>query len=486
MDGLAFWSILLPVLGAALIAGCAEHWQRTRQLLAVCTSVLTCLLVAAAWPQVLAGGEYRFTAVQITGELSITLVAEPLGLLFASLASLLWIFSMFYATSYMSHEYHCRRFFTFYTLALSATMGVAFSDNLFTLYFFYEYLALITYPLVIHNQTSEAYAAGTKYIIYCFLSGALVFLGMFAIGSFAGTLDFVPGGVPEIAAANSFLLFLAFVALIGGFGVKAALMPLHSWLPTAMVAPTPVSALLHAVAIVKSGVFGILRVTYYLYGPEPLQKLELGNLLAAVAVLTIIIASLTAVRQNQLKSRLAYSTIAQLSYIVLGAAMLSPYGLTGGVAHLVNHALLKIVLFFCAGMIAHETGATQVSQLNGIGRRLPYTCLFLTLASLGLLGVLPLAGYISKLYLLGGSLQAGQPLLGFTLLVSTVLGSLYYFPIIIAAYFREGSYEQKNGLESTPGMFFPTAVLTVLGLLFGLFAHYTTLPLVNRVVESVF
>lgn len=486
MDGLAFWSILLPVLGGALIACCKEHWERPRQALAVCTSVLTGALVATAWPVVLQGGEYRFTALQIGRGLSITFAVEPLGLLFASLASLLWVFAIVYAASYMSHEHHRRRFFTFYTLALSATMGVAFSDNLFTLYIFYEYLALITYPLVIHKQTAEAYAAGTKYIIYCFGSGALVFLGMFAVGGFAGTLDFIPGGLPGFAGDDRLLLSLIFVILIGGFGVKAALMPLHSWLPSAMVAPTPVSALLHAVAIVKAGVFGILRVTYYLYGPESLRELGLGNLLAAAAAVTIIIASLLAVRQDKLKARLAYSTIGQLSYIILGAAMLSPHGLTGGLAHLVNHALLKIVLFFCAGIITHETGATHVSQLAGIGRRLPYTCFFFTLASLGLLGVLPLAGYISKLYLLSGSLQAGQPLLGFILLASAVLSSLYYLPIIIAAYFREGSYEAAEGLESSSGMFFPTLVLTVFCLAFGLFAHQTTLPLVSRIVAAVF
>ncbi|MBS3947397.1 MAG: monovalent cation/H+ antiporter subunit D family protein [Dethiobacter sp.] len=486
MDISPFWAVFLPVLGAVLIACCKEDWERPRQALAVSTSVLTCALVARAWPVVLQGGEYRFTIIQISPGLSVTFAAEPLGLLFAMLASMLWIFATFYALSYMTQEHHRRRFFTCYTLALSATMGVAFSANLFTLYIFYEYLALITYPLVIHKQTAEAYAAGTKYIIYCFGSGALIFLGMFSLGGFAGTLDFTPGGLPELATTDRRVLALIFVALITGFGVKAALMPLHSWLPAAMVAPTPVSALLHAVAIVKAGVFGILRVSYYLYGPESLQSLGLAGILAAAAAGTIIMASVLAIRQDKLKARLAYSTIGQLSYIILGAALLSPYGLTGGLAHLVNHALLKIVLFFCAGVIAHETGATHISQLGGIGRRLPYTCFFFTLASLGLIGVLPLAGYISKLYLLAGSLQADKPLLGLVLLGSAVLSAVYYLPIIIAAYFQEGTYVRTPGLESSPGLFFPTAVLTVFCFVFGLFAHQTTLPLINRIIMAVF
>jgi multicomponent Na+:H+ antiporter subunit D len=218
-------------------------------------------------------------------------------MIFAMLASMLWIFAMIYSTGYMSHEHHRRRYFTFYTVALSATMGVAFSANLFTLYIFYEYLALITYPLVIHEQTDEAYAAGTKYIIYCFSSGALVFLCHVLLGGVVESLAFAPTGVLGAAVAgHRLLLSIMFFVCVAGFGVKAAIMPLHSWLPSAMVAPTPVSALLHAVAIVKTGVFGVMRIMFYLYGVDTLQELGVANLLAIVSI-SILIASVLAIKQ---------------------------------------------------------------------------------------------------------------------------------------------------------------------------------------------
>ena len=482
-----FWAILVPVCGGGLIAMLKESRARERNALAVLTTIVTFLLVVPALQFVLMGETLSWTAINITSGLSIAFAVEPLGLLFAFLSSMLWVFAALYATGYMSYEHHQRRFFTFYILALSATMGVAFSANLFTLYIFYEYLALITYPLVIHSQSAEAYAAGTKYIIYCLLSGALVFLSLFILGGVVESLTFVPTGVLGAALESHRLtLFIIFFTAVFGFGVKAAMMPLHSWLPAAMVAPTPVSALLHAVAIVKTGIFGILRVMFYLYGVDTLRELRVTDVLAVFAVFTIIVASVLAIKQTKLKSRLAYSTIGQLGYIILGAAMLSPYALIGGVAHLINHAVLKIVLFFCAGAIITQTGAKYLDQLNGIGKRLPYTMFFFTLASSGLIGVLPFAGYISKLYLLGGSIEAGKPILGFVLLVSAVLNSVYYLPIIIRAYFSEGSYEAPLGLESPPSMLFPTAALTVICVVFGLFAEQTTLPLVTRIVSSIF
>lgn len=482
-----FWAILVPACGGGLIALIKEEQERERNILAVIVAVVTFLLVVPALSATLRGESFVWTAVQITTGLSIAFSVEPLAALFATLASMLWIFAALYATGYMCHEHHRRRFFTCYILALSATMGVAFSANLFTLYLFYEYLALITYPLVIHSQSKEAYAAGTKYIAYCFVSGAMVFLSLFVLGGMTETLSFTPTGVfAEALPSHRLTLFAMFFVAVFGFGVKAAIMPLHSWLPSAMVAPTPVSALLHAVAIVKTGIFGILRVMFYLYGVDALRELRVANLLAVIVTITIITASILAIKQQKLKSRLAYSTIGQLGYITLGAAMLSPYGLTGGIVHIVNHAVLKIVLFFCAGAIITQTGAKYLDQLDGIGKRMPYTMFFFSLASIGLIGVLPLAGYISKLYLLGGSIEAGKPILGFVLLTSAVLNSVYYLPIIIRAYFAEGNYSAPQGLESPPSMFVPTAVLTVLCFVFGLFAHHTTMPLVNRIVAAIF
>lgn len=482
-----FWAILVPACGGGVIALFKEESNRERNMLSILVALVTFLFVAPALPAVLRGEELTWTAVTITQGLSITFSVEPLGVMFAVLASMLWVFAALYATGYMSHEHHCRRFFTFYILALSATMGVAFSANLFTLYLFYEYLALVTYPLVIHEQSREAYAAGTKYIIYCFVSGALVFLSLFVLSGLGGSLMFTPKGVfGAVLEKHQLALSILFFTAVLGFGVKAAIMPLHSWLPSAMVAPTPVSALLHAVAIVKTGIFGIMRVMFYLYGVDALRFLGVANLLAVLVGVTILVASVMAIKQQKLKSRLAYSTIGQLGYITLGAAMLSPYGLTGGLAHIINHAILKIVLFFCAGAVITQTGAKYLDELNGIGKRMPYTMFFFTLAALGLIGVLPLAGYISKLYLLGGSIQAGKPVLGFLLLTSAILNSVYYLPIIIRAYFAEGPYSAPKGLESPPSMFFPTAVLTVMCFVFGLFAHRITLPLVSRIVTAIF
>ena len=482
-----FLAILVPLVGGGLVALCKENQTTLRNLVATLTTVVTFGIVAPALPAVLRGDESYWIAVRIAQGINLAFKVEPLGVLFALLASMLWIFSTIYATAYMDHEHHKRRFFTFYILALSATMGVAFSANLFTLYLFYEYLALITYPLVIHTQTKEAYAAGTKYIIYCFVSGAFVFLALFTLSGVTDGLVFSPTGVLSSALeGHRLLLSIMFFVAIAGFGVKAAIMPLHSWLPSAMVAPTPVSALLHAVAIVKTGVFGILRVMFYLYGVGTLRELGVTNILAIIISASILIASILAIKQDKLKSRLAYSTIGQLGYITLGATMLSPYGLMGGVAHIVNHALLKIVLFFCAGAIITETGATHIEQMNGIGKRMPYTMICFSLASLGLIGVLPLTGYISKLYLLSGSLEAGKPLLGFVLLTSAVLNSIYYLPIIIRAFFAEGTYERHHQLESPPRMFIPTVILTVFCFAFGLFAHYTTMPLVSLIVTAIF
>ncbi len=366
-------------------------------------------------------------------------------------------------------------------------MGVAFSANLITLYLFYEYLAFITYPLVILEQSDEAYAAGTKYIIYCFVSGALVFLGLFLLSGLAGNLAFTSAGVlAAFLGSHRLALSILFFIFVFGFGVKAALMPLHSWLPSAMVAPTPVSALLHAVAVVKTGIFGILRIMFYIYGVETMQSLGVHLPLAVLVSLTIIIASVVAIRQDKLKARLAYSTIGQLGYITLGASMLSPFGVTGGLVHIINHAFLKIVLFLCAGAIITQTGATHISQMGGVGKRMPYTMFCFSLARLGLIGVLPLAGYISKFYLLAGSVQGGIPVLGFVLLTSAVLNSIYYLPIIVRAYFSEGPYTRPAGLESPCSMFVPTIILTGLCLVVGLFARQTTLPLVTAIVTAIF
>ncbi|NLC11357.1 MAG: monovalent cation/H+ antiporter subunit D family protein, partial [Firmicutes bacterium] len=338
------------------------------------------------------------------------------------------------------------RFFFYYLLSMSATLGVAFAGNIFTLYLFFEYLTLCTYPLVIHLGTKEAHKSGLKYIIYCLSGGALVLVSLIILQGVAPGALFAPGGfLGSFTDDYRILLLLVLLFLLAGFGTKAAVIPLHSWLPGAMVAPTPVSALLHAVAVVKSGVFGIVRTLYFIYSPQLLQELGVENLLAVIVSLTIILGSILALRQGVLKLRLAYSTISQLGYITLGALLLTRTGFLGGVVHIINHALLKITLFFCAGIIIEVTGKTRIEELKGIGRQMPLTMMCFALGGLGLIGILPINGYISKFYLLQGSLDAGKIVFAFVILTSSLLNAMYYLPIVVNAFLYKGSFNHSQG-----------------------------------------
>ena len=314
-----------------------------------------------------------------------------------------------------------------------------------------------------------------------------MFLSIFIIHDLVGTLNFMPGGILNAVAFDyNTRITVVFALLIAGFGTKAALMPLHSWLPGAMVAPTPVSALLHAVAIVKAGVFGIARVFFSIYGPEVVRGLNVTNALAVFVCFTIIVGSLMAIKQNILKLRLAYSTIGQLGYITLGILMLNPVSSLGGLIHIINHAILKITLFFCAGMIITVTGETDLNKMNGLGRQMPLTMVAFALSALGLMGVTPLAGYITKYYILTGALEAGQPIFAYVLLASTLLNAIYYLPIIVNAFFKEGVFIRQPGPEAPLSMLVPTLVLAGLAIFFGLFANHTTVPFIGKVISAVF
>ncbi len=482
-----FWAILVPVVGAALVALPGEQQDGIRNPIAILVTILTFALVAPALPLILGGGTLAFTLLQVSPALSVSFKLDSFGILFATLSSFLWIFAAVYASGYMSHESQRRRFFTFYILALSAAMGIAFSANLFTFYIFYEYLALLTYPLVIHNQSAEAYASGMKYIVYTIISGVMILFVLLSLAGSAGTLDFSSNGIVGglLASDTTKLTLIFFVGLVG-FGVKAAFMPLHSWLPAAMVAPTPVSALLHAVAVVKSGIFGVFRFMFFVFGADALAQLNVNVIVAFLAAFTIIVASLQAIKQDKLKSRLAYSTIAHLSYIILGAAMLNQTGLTGGAVHIINHAFLKIVLFFCAGIVISQTGVENISEMAGISKRLPLTMGAFAIGAVGLMGVPGLPGFISKLYLLRGALDAGQLLLAGIILGGAILSAIYYLPIVISAFFQEGNFEPPaaNG-EAPMTMLAPVLILVGLCFLFGILPNLTTLPIVLEFVSTV-
>ncbi|RKD97392.1 proton-conducting transporter transmembrane domain-containing protein [Halopiger aswanensis] len=437
-------------------------------------------LVASMLPGVLNGTVYEWSLYEATGiqfleGLDFALRADPLGIFFALLASFLWIFTSFYAAGYMRglDEHAQTRFFAAFAASLSSAVGIAFAANLVTIFVFYELLSLVTYPLVAHNEDDEARIAGRKYITYTFFGGGVFLLAgtvmVYWLTSLVGdpTLAFEAGGMAalaEAAQAEPVYAQAAFFLLILGFGVKAALMPLHSWLADAMVAPTPVSGLLHAVAVVKSGAFGISRVILEVYGPGliydlPLDVPGIGEVglnipVAIVAAFTLTAASIIAMRKDHLKRRLAYSTTAQLSYIVLGLSLLHPYAIVGALFHIPAHAFAKLTLFFCAGAIHVETHTDYISEMAGIGKRMPLTLSAFTIGAAGMAGLPPIAGFVSKFYMLIGAGDVGGSywLFAGALLLSAVLNIGYFWPVVYTAFFEsEDRHDAKPFLEFPRG-----------------------------------
>ncbi|EMA01072.1 multisubunit sodium/proton antiporter, MrpD subunit [Haloarcula vallismortis] len=412
-------------------------------------------IIASMVPGVLNGTEYEFVIGQFATGIELAFNVDPLGLLFGLLASLLWIVTSFYSIGYMRglDEHAQTRYFASFAASLASAIGVAFASNLLTLFVCYELLTVSTYPLVTHDETDEARAAGRKYLAYTFGGGVAVLGGTVLVFVLAGTTAFTPGGLEGLATADPTLARAAFALLAAGFGVKAALMPVHSWLPDAMVAPTPVSGLLHAVAVVKSGVFGIARVVLDVYGTGTMEQLGVGLPLAAIAAFTLLTASIIALRQDNLKRRLAYSTISQLSYIVLGLGLLHGQALTGGLLHIPAHAFMKLTLFFCAGAIHVETHTDDISDMAGIGRRMPLTMAAFAVAAAGMAGIPLVAGFVSKWYLVIGALSLdGGLVFAAALLVSGVLNIAYFWPIVYQAYFESPeSHDEKPLLEGPFG-----------------------------------
>ncbi len=373
----------------------------------------------------------------ILPNLGFALRVDALGFLFGGVASFLWILTTLYSIGYMrSLDEHAQgRYFVCFALALTGALGVAFSGNLLTLFLFYEFITVSTYLLVVHEEDAEAYTAGTKYLTYLMGTGKLLFLPAIVFTfALTGTLDFkaggIYGGVSPFWAGLTLILFVAGVA-------KAGMMPFHNWLPSAMVAPTPVSALLHAVAVVKAGVFTIVRIVLYIYGVGVLDHLGLGVLLAFFASITVICASVIALRQDNLKMRLAYSTISQLSYVILGVMLLTPDGVKGSILQIVAHAFGKITLFFCAGAIYVGIHKKYISEMAGIGKTMPWTMGAFTVGAFSMIGVPPLAGFAVKWRLLLGSMEAHQILIVMILLGSTLLNAAYFLPVLKTAYFDE-------------------------------------------------
>ncbi len=417
---------------------------------------------------------------------------DAFGLLFAIGASILWIATSFYSIGYMrsTKEHSQTRYYACFAVSLSMTIGVAFAANLFTMFLFYEGLTLITYPLVAHKETPEAKKGARKYVIYLLgAAKAFIVAGIILTYNLAGTLEFSKSGIfpTLVQSAHPNLLYLIFILFLFGFA-KCAIMPFHSWLPAAMVAPTPVSALLHAVAVVKTGVFTVLRVVILIFGADLMMKIGVDVFAITFACLTIIIASLMALSRDNLKARLAFSTISQLSYIILGVVLLTPSAMIGGIIHITNHAFSKITLFFCAGSIYVSTHKTEVSQLNGIGKKMPWTMAAFTIATLSMIGVPPASGFITKWYLVIGSLERHSMAVLAVLLASSFLNAAYFIPIVYKAFFKTEDSEITQELKShenavikeIPFMVVPLTLTAIVSVVLGLYPDF-----IVKIAESV-
>jgi len=441
-------AVYIPLVGALLIA-LAGRWPNLREGITLGTAGALLYTVATIVPRVLAPNFWALYAkspplrlVEVLPGIFLELKVEPLGMVFALIAGTLWVLNSLYSIGYMrgNAEKHQTRFYVCFALAISSVMGLAFAGNLFTLFVFYEMLTLTTYPLVAHKGTAEALRSARTYLgILVTTSVCFLLAGIIATYVYTGDLAFKPGGVFTKALADGSLtgpvLGTLFILYMYGIG-KAALMPMHRWLPAAMVAPTPVSALLHAVAVVKAGVFSVIKVIVYTFGPLTLISTGQGGWLIYMAGATILIASFIALFQDNLKRRLAYSTVSQLSYIIIAAALLSPLSLMAATLHIAAHAFGKITLFFAAGSIYTAAHKTEISQLDGIGRRMPFTMGAFTIGALSMIGLPPTAGFISKWYLLSAAWETEYVFVVVVVILSTLLNAAYFLPIIYRAFFR--------------------------------------------------
>ncbi len=486
-------AVSLAAVPAILLSGSRPN---LREFWTFAAAFLKFGLILTLVPGALRGDTAEWTLLTLAPGVSFTLSADPLGVFFALVASGLWIITSAYSVGYMRghQEERQTRYYASFAISLGATIGIALSGNLLTFLLFYELLTLATYPLVVHKETPEAIRAGRMYLAYALTAGLLLLAATAWVFFRTGSLDFQAGGMIPNGAFSPGEIKLLFLLMMVGVGVKSGIMPLHSWLPAAMVAPTPVSALLHAVAVVKSGAFGVLRITGFVFGPDTLREYGLDLILAGFAAATILFASFIAMRQDNLKRRLAYSTVGHLSYIALGAALLAPEAFQGGILHLSAHAFMKITLFFCAGAIYVHAHKTEVSQLDGLGRAMPWTFGAFAVGSLGLAGIPPLNGFISKWWLAVGSVEAGREWALLVLLLSGLLNAGYFFPIVIRGFFRPPPPESENHAdalpsgEASPWMVVPLCITAGLAVVFGIFPDFP-LPffeLASQIAGEVF
>ena len=471
--------ILIPIIAGALVPMLSFKKRWHMEVFLESAVILNSILV---WYLLLHHSDSTFLLAHFTGDLSICFKVDGMGMVFAGLVSALWPFATLYAFEYMTKEEHEKIFFLFYTMTYGITLGIALSANLLTMYFFYELLTLVTVPLVMHTLTREAILASRKYLYYSLGGAAFAFIGLIMIIIYGTTTDFILGGVldlTKIGGRTNVLLFVYVMAFLG-FGVKAAVFPFNSWLPQAGVAPTPVTALLHAVAVVKSGAFAIIRLTYYSFGVDFLKGTWAQTTVMLVVMFTIVYGCSRAVKETHLKRRLAYSTISNLSYILFGVTIMTPLGLVGALTHLIFHAVIKICSFFCAGAIIHQTEKQYVHELDGMGYRMPCVFGIFTLSALALMGVPGLAGFISKWNLASAAVESGNPVAYFgiaCLLISALLTAIYMLTIVVRAFFPGKDFDDSSIKEfKDPNwkMLLPLFVFVFFIIAFGLYSQPLT------------
>ncbi len=468
--------ILIPFIAGILVPVIpfGKRWQK--ELFLEAAVVLNSILV---WYLLLHHSDSTFLLAHFTGNLSISFRVDGVSMVFAGLVSALWPFATLYAFEYMTKEKNENVFFLFYTLTYGVTLGIALAANLLTMYFFYELLTLVTVPLVMHTLTREAVLASRKYLYYSLGGAAFAFLGLIMVIVYGTTTDFIMGGVldPAKIDGKTDVLLLIYVMAFLGFGVKAAVCPFNSWLPQAGVAPTPVTALLHAVAVVKSGAFAIIRLTYFSFGTDFLKGTWAQDVVMAIVMFTIVYGCSRAVKETHIKRRLAYSTISNLSYILFGAVIMTPLGLAGALTHLVFHAVMKISSFFCAGAVMHQTDRHYVHELDGLGYKMPCVFSIFTISALALMGVPGLAGFISKWNLAQAAVESENPLAwgGIAcLLVSALLTAIYMLTIVVRAFFPGKDFDDttvEGAKDPNWQMLVPLFVFTLFIIFFGVYSQ---------------
>ncbi|VAX25656.1 Na(+) H(+) antiporter subunit A [hydrothermal vent metagenome] len=476
-----FLAVAVSLLGAVFIVATRKS-PSAREGVSLASALLMFIIVLSMIPEVLAGKVFVYSLITINSAISISFRVDAMGLLFAITAAFLWLMITIYSIGYLRalKEHAQTRYYLCFAMALSASMGVAFASNLLTLYLSYELVGFFYYPLVVHKETKEAYAKGNRYVFYIFVLGKIFMLASFLAYGLAGTLDLNPKGIFP-AGIDTTLLTITFLLFLVGIS-KAAMVPFHAWLPAAMVGPMPVVA---ALAVIDIGAFGILRAAYFVFGMETLKALDLGFPLVVFSCFTIVAASIIALTKDDLKTRLVYSTIGQISYTLLGAALLVSTGLTGGILQIVNHGVAKVTLFFCAGAIFVASGKTKVSELNGIGKQMPITMTAFTLGALSIIGVPPFAGFVSKWYLVMGAAEVEQYYAVAVLIFSSILSASYLLPIVYAAFFRDLPPGEKAERKEAPVYMLAPLIITAIGTLALFFAPSIFLDLARVVIGEV-